>query len=211
MNLVEFQEKNAVMLKEATSYPALAEACVVEDAAEYEQAIAWSKEAKVMSDQITKDIGPMKTAANALHKSISQFENKFTGPLVSARELLKLKAHNWMKSEKKKADDLAIKAEAERVKAEKKLAEKIKKAKPGEVVAPPPPPPPAPIATTIPKVGGLHTRESWTYDEDKVDMSKLPDMWKLPNHKGLKAHAKTNKNKVPIPGVEFYNQEKLVG
>ena len=63
------------------------------------------------------------------------------------------------------------------------------------------------VQTAAPKIKGVATRETWTYEI--VNESLIPREYMVPNEPTIKAIAKSMKEKANIPGVRFFPVEGI--
>jgi len=63
------------------------------------------------------------------------------------------------------------------------------------------------VAPVAPKVAGVSVRKTWK--ARVVDQTKVPREFMSVNEKALDAYAKATCGKMPVGGVEFYQQESM--
>lgn len=108
------QSKNELAMR-ATTHETQAQAMVVSNRQEYDQAATFLKGIKGLSKQITGTFARAKKAAHDAHKAIIEEEKKYLQPLARAERNVKSKMKDWwVEQENQRAEkEAALKREAE--------------------------------------------------------------------------------------------------
>lgn len=126
-----------------------------------------------------------------------------TGPLAEAEQITRKLLTAWKVEQQRKA------AEAEKLNQEAvDLARRQAQANNGEftVDITPMPIPDAPKLTRTDQ-GKSGLVDNWKFRI--VDLERLPREWMIPDEAMLTSRAKKHHDKMPVPGVEFYNEPTL--
>lgn len=144
---------------------------------DYELAGGGGKQVASAEKKIKAFFDPMRKAAKASYDEVLAQQKTYLAPLSAAKAVLRQKMVAWDQEQERKRQATQIK-----VKEESGMEIDIPVAKAPE---------------------GTQRRQNWQWK--LVDVTKLPDAYKMPDEKAITAEVKKNKDKTKISGVEVYD------
>lgn len=193
-------KQNALALRQA------AETLTINTHQEYENAA--SQILKVRSFR-KNFIEPLRKAAWSSYQTMLDQIKEEDAPAKYAEETIQAKMLAWNDlQEKLRAQEQArLQEEARKKEVERRLAEAVELEKVGrkeesvQVLDTPQVTAPV-VLPKAPKVAGISFPKTWTFRV--VDLTKLPDDWKIADEVRLGKYAKAMGATAKVPGVEFY-------
>lgn len=144
---------------------------------DYELAAGGGKQVAGAEKRIKAFFDPMRKAAKASYDEVLAQQKTYLAPLGAAKAVLRQKMVAWDQEQERKRRAMEVKVKEES----------------GTVVDIPKPKAPE----------GVQRRQNWQWK--LVDVTLLPDAYKMPNEQMITAEVKKNKDKTQIPGVEVYD------
>jgi hypothetical protein len=215
-------ETDKALQKKREDVVSQAASIVITTQAEYESAVEFTKNIKVLQKEIRATFDPIVDKAHKTHKEAVAQRKKFLDPTENAEKTVKGKIGAYVteqerlrREEEERLRKLAEKREAEiRRKAEeaaKLAAEKLLEGKGEEaaelqekakelvekaetIEAPK-------LVTRVDKVQGVSYKEGW--DFEIIDPAKVPRHFCIPDEKAIRSYIKSTKGLMEIEGVKI--------
>lgn len=198
------------------------------DADSYRAAADFLKELAAKKKQVQDFFAPIKTMAHKLHKGICARENTLLAPLDAADRTVRhaLVAYDREQERRRREEEQRLQEEARKAEEARLLEEAAHLERAGEsalaaatveaaLSAP------APVVTVVsetPKVAGVSTAEAWTFRPVNDDEARAVELLaRTGNHaylmldrKKLAAHARMHKAAARLPGIQFFDEGKVI-
>jgi hypothetical protein len=221
------QDKSSVVVaepeqefqSEALTLVDKAQAIVVRNQQEFEQAVEFGKGVSAFIKKVEAFFKPLKATAKAAHKALCDKENEILAVPTRANEIAQRAANSW-KAEQKRKDDEARMVEQARLQkeaeaAQKKLLREIAKTGNKEALEQakniPLEVPQAEILPGFQKVAGTRNRTEWHFEVS--DQKLVPDQFWMIDEKAVREYVKAMREKAlpgggfEIPGVKVWSTE----
>jgi hypothetical protein len=175
------------------------------------------KKIKEQKNAVVSHFADIKSKAHSAWKAIVAKEKSYTDRLDAVERKIKsaVLVYDRAQEEIRRAEQRRLQAEAdERARRERERLEKeaarlktpeLKEerlAQAQAIVAPV-----VEVAQIAPKVEGVSTRKTWK--ARVIDAGQVPREFMTVNETALNAYARATKGKMPVAGVEFYEEESL--
>lgn len=153
---------------------------------------------KQVMDLYRQPLDNLAKAESVIKKAVIDYDNEQRRKAEELQRKLQAEAEEKARKEREK---LAVRAaKAAEAGNEEKAAALLEKADEVQVFVPI-------VQTIAPKSTGISTRKVWKYRI--VDVNKLPREYMIPNDALLSGLARSTQGAIPVPGIEFYAEDSL--
>lgn len=169
---------------------------------EYEAAAEFRRTVKLFISEVEERFAEPKASAWATHKAITKLEKETLEGPREAEAMVTRKVTAYLDEQEKKRQEKERKLEAERLKElgrDKQATAVLEGRRDVTGVS---------IASSVPKVEGLTTRQNWKFRI--VDEKKIPREYLIPDETKIGQMVRTMKGDTNIPGIEPYSETGLV-
>lgn len=184
---------------------------------DYEMACAFLQLVATRRKQVDETFDPIVRKAHETHKEAVAQKKRFTDPLASAEQTVKMKVSTWRIDEdrKRRLHEAELAKEAQRQRDEEALAQADQLAQGGqkemaEMVLQDAAEAPAPVVvlpSSMPKVEGVSSRKNWKFRV--VNEGLIPREYLSPDPIKIGAVVRSQKDMAKISGVEVYCDESV--
>jgi len=198
---------------EAIDFASKAEQLLVIDADSYAHAGEIVKQIKGIRKAIFNTFKPMKQKIDASKKEVLDQERKLDNPLKAADVALKGRMADWQteeearRQEKQAALRLVAQKRDEDLRVELAMqAEAAGDEAQADYILEAPPLPPPVVASRVPKVDGLHTRDHWRFEI--TDPEQVPRLYWEIDEAAIGDTVRRMKSLATIPGVRVWCEKR---
>lgn len=195
--------------KKSDQILALSNTIRIADTDEFEKAVTFVQEIKVLMDEIDATFDPIIKIQNQAHKRTIEAKRKYANPLQRAESIVKdkMKEYHLSRERQRKAKEAALREEAKNEEKNRRFQHALTASRDGNhqeanaILS-------SPVITPLIRVesetnhDAVSFRDVWKFEI--VDPALIPEQYKTIDEKKIRGIVKALKDKTDIPGVRVF-------